>query len=306
MATVTGYTAAKMAEFYNASVVAARRVVDNIVLTTRGGVDIDLGSFKGDTGVGTPGPAWAPQVLTGAAGTVDWNTLTTPGLYPALMHGSTNPNGPGAIGNGFYYVMVYAYTGASGNVTQIAEPYQEGYPPFYRVRYSSSWGAWRMIRATPATAIPDGAWYRGKMAASPSHTTSMYKSYLFGTKDSGENLAVGTSGDCLIPPAGVFDVSTQVEFTNSGTGYRRIYLIVNPALTAYNNVATAPTGTIIGEAITPGIAGSTTALAIPPKRYRFNGTTDKVMTVGWQDSTGAMTIPSNAYQSDMNLAYVGP
>jgi len=50
MAKITVYTAAKMLEIFNASIVAARQVSGDIILTNRGGVDFNLGSFKGDPG----------------------------------------------------------------------------------------------------------------------------------------------------------------------------------------------------------------------------------------------------------------
>lgn len=50
MATVTGLTADRMLAIELASVVSARREGANIILTTKGGVDFDLGDFQGEAG----------------------------------------------------------------------------------------------------------------------------------------------------------------------------------------------------------------------------------------------------------------
>lgn len=87
MATVTGLTAARMLEIENASIVDARKEDDELILTTHGGDDINVGNVKGDPGdpntlmesilalvdpVGVPKP---------------WLTATPPNGY-AILDGS--------------------------------------------------------------------------------------------------------------------------------------------------------------------------------------------------------------------------
>lgn len=87
----------------------------------------------------------------GSAQAGDWNLITSPGLHPYLMVGS-DPNGPGTAD--YFYVMVYAY-GATGNVTQVAYPYNSA-KIWVRYRYSSSWSAWwRPVSATGDTMTGD-------------------------------------------------------------------------------------------------------------------------------------------------------
>jgi hypothetical protein len=74
------------------------------------------------------------------ATSLSWNSVTTPGIHPKLMHGTQNPNGPGS--GVYYYVTVYQYAGA--NLTQVAYPYTgTGSGIVYRDRYSGAWSAWQ-------------------------------------------------------------------------------------------------------------------------------------------------------------------
>lgn len=74
-----------------------------------------------------------------AAGSLSWNDLgTTPGMYPALLHGTTNANGPGVAY--YYYVTIYVY--ASTNITQVAHQYSDGGGMWLRSRYSGTWSSW--------------------------------------------------------------------------------------------------------------------------------------------------------------------
>lgn len=61
MATVTGFTAERMLEIENSTVVDGDIVGDNLILRTRGGTEIDAGVVKGDKGdIGPTGPPSAP------------------------------------------------------------------------------------------------------------------------------------------------------------------------------------------------------------------------------------------------------
>lgn len=64
MATVTGFTAARMLEIENSTVVDGDIVGDNLILMTRDGTPIDAGVVKGDKGdIGLTGPPSAPPGL---------------------------------------------------------------------------------------------------------------------------------------------------------------------------------------------------------------------------------------------------
>lgn len=89
MAEVSGMTKAKMLEIYNASIVAARRVANQLIMTTRGGVDIPLGEVvKGDPGevtdltIGTVDTGTPAATITGTAPNKSLN-LTLPLPAPA-------------------------------------------------------------------------------------------------------------------------------------------------------------------------------------------------------------------------------
>lgn len=149
MGIVTGYTKNKMDEIANSVVNDAEIVGDNLILKQVGGTQINAGSTRGAKGdKGDAGPAWSPHVNGAADPAVDWNSLTTIGLHPALMHGVTNPSGPGSAAATYYYVMVYGYNG--GYVTQVAQPYTSGYPICYRSNAGGVWNAWELTATTPA------------------------------------------------------------------------------------------------------------------------------------------------------------
>lgn len=72
MATITGLTAARMLIIEAESIVAARLVVDHLVLTKHDGTDIDVGSIRGAKGdVGLTGPTGGVTTVNGKTGTVN-------------------------------------------------------------------------------------------------------------------------------------------------------------------------------------------------------------------------------------------
>lgn len=66
MGSITGLTAPRMLEIESASIVAARKEVDNLILTTFGGTDIDVGNIRGTQGI---------KGDTGDAGTIASQTV---------------------------------------------------------------------------------------------------------------------------------------------------------------------------------------------------------------------------------------
>lgn len=284
MAQITGFTAAKMQELYNASIIAARRAVDNVVLTTRGGTDIDLGSFKG-----TPG-------TNGTDGVNLWTTAT----QLATVGNSVSAIVPDAVAGVLIKVgdtvlsRHSASNGLYGVVTAVASQSS------VTVQTSAS-----LVGPQGPVGTPVASWWRGVGATTFSHTSGNWRSFNLGTKSDGENLVMpAPTGDCFIPPAGVYDITAQINYTNSGTGFRKILLILNPGSNTFNST-TYPSGTGLVEDVTPAVAGSNVALKTTPRRVRVNGTTDKIIICGWQDSTGTMTIPNGAFQTFVNFNYVG-
>lgn len=85
----------------------------------------------------------APRVPVndGAAVTVDFDTITTPGWNNRLLTDDGTVHGPG-VASRFYYVQVIET--ASGNLIQEAYPYRVGTEKKYiRTRFSGSWSAWK-------------------------------------------------------------------------------------------------------------------------------------------------------------------
>ncbi|MET0785658.1 MAG: phage tail protein [Paenisporosarcina sp.] len=71
MATVTGFTAARMLTIENTTVVDGDIVGDNLILLTREGTEIDAGNVRGPQGIqGVPGPTIPPGSITMFAGGV--------------------------------------------------------------------------------------------------------------------------------------------------------------------------------------------------------------------------------------------
>jgi len=93
MATVTGYTAQRMKQIEDTTVVDGDIVGDNLVLVTRAGTQIDAGSVRGAVGpVGPPGPTLPAGMVTMFAGaTAPTGYLLCDGAlinradYPALF-----------------------------------------------------------------------------------------------------------------------------------------------------------------------------------------------------------------------------
>ena len=75
MATVTGFTAERMLEIENGTVVNGYLDGDDLILVTRGGTEINVGSVRGPTGsTGSTGPAGA-GVAVGQLGIFPKNTV---------------------------------------------------------------------------------------------------------------------------------------------------------------------------------------------------------------------------------------
>ena len=74
---------------------------------------------------------------------VTWNDVTNAGIYDSIIHGVSNPGGPGG---GYYYLVVFSYVGLSK--TQVGFPYISTDPIVYRNRYQGSWNPWRKVTAT--------------------------------------------------------------------------------------------------------------------------------------------------------------
>lgn len=87
---VTGFTAARMFEMEQDTIIDGSVVGNNLVLTTKGGTDIDAGNVRGPTGAtGATGPTGPGGGTAGPTGPVG----------PTGPAGSTGPAGPtGATG----------------------------------------------------------------------------------------------------------------------------------------------------------------------------------------------------------------
>lgn len=81
MATVTGFTAARMLEIENTTIVDGNIVGDDLILEQRDGTDINAGNVRGPTGLTGATGAQGPTGPTGATG-------------PAGPTGATGPTGP--------------------------------------------------------------------------------------------------------------------------------------------------------------------------------------------------------------------
>lgn len=108
----------------------------------------DAGNINAGTLLAARLPAMAKaESTTTAAGSVDWDTLSSAGWYPSLIFGN-NPNGPG--GANYYHVLVTRYS--SNSFTQIAIPYSAtvlslgaNSAIFFRGNYIGSWTAWQRL-----------------------------------------------------------------------------------------------------------------------------------------------------------------
>ena len=88
MAQITGLTKERMLEIEAASIVSARKTNDNLILTTRGGTDINVGNVKGATGA--QGPANTLTIGTVAQGAA---AATITGTSPNQTLNLTIPKG---------------------------------------------------------------------------------------------------------------------------------------------------------------------------------------------------------------------
>lgn len=82
----------------------------------------------------------------------DWNSITTPGLFPQLL-GATNANGPDSTANAYRYALVFKHD--TDALTQLALPYsgaQEGEFE-WRTKNGASWTPWRRLRHSGSSKV---------------------------------------------------------------------------------------------------------------------------------------------------------
>jgi len=103
MATVTGFTAARMKQIEDDTIVAARLSGDNLILTNNAGVDINVGSVRGLQGTSVT-TATTAETLAGTisnkavAPTAVATNISTTGLAKVqfIPAGGTVTGSPGA------------------------------------------------------------------------------------------------------------------------------------------------------------------------------------------------------------------
>lgn len=131
MAVVTGYTASRMKQIEDESVVSGLVVGDNLVLKTRNGATITAGNVRG--------PADSNVVTLPAT---DFNNVTVSGPYfiPSVTVAASSSNSPVAL-PGFLRVV------SSTDQTVVSQEYsvsgntKSGYI-YRRMRVSGVWGEW--------------------------------------------------------------------------------------------------------------------------------------------------------------------
>jgi hypothetical protein len=223
MATITGMTSAAMALIANASIVSARLVGTNLVLTTRGGTDINVGNVQGIQGI--QGPVWVPNAGGVQTATDSWDTILTQGLHPNLVLGS-QPQGPGTPV--YYYVTNYTYGGSGGNRTQVAIPYSstDVYPIVMRSRYAGVWSVWSL--STPVQArLKMTKTTVGHNAAGSAYTADTWNRLSGTTLTYATGMSADTAtGIVTVGTAGNYDILYQNRFQSYGSVYDRTIAIV--------------------------------------------------------------------------------
>lgn len=75
----------------------------------------------------------------------DWNTITTAGLFPALV-GANNANGPDSTANSYRYALVIKHN--TDALTQLALPYSGALEGEFewRTKNGATWTPWRRLR----------------------------------------------------------------------------------------------------------------------------------------------------------------
>ena len=145
------------------------------------GLDADLLDGQSSAAFATAAEIAAPPVVpyaSGALGTADWNSITTPGWHTQLMD-IGRANAPTTTG--YYHCLVVAFL---GNITQIAIPYSLDASLAQSIWYRgffgpSTWNPWRQL-AVSGYEIGKVAWFA--MSTAPT-------GYL---KANGAGLAPGT------------------------------------------------------------------------------------------------------------------
>jgi hypothetical protein len=226
MATITGMTSAAMQAIADGSITAARLSAYHLILTTRGGVDIDVGDVRGAQGI--QGPVWVPNTVAVQTVTDSWDTILTQGTHPNLVLG-TQPQGPGT--GVYYYVTNYTYGGVNGNRTQFAVPYSSGEssPIAWRTRYSGIWSAWTVIAAAPAA--PVLPCFRAVKTDNTTKTASGFLRLTSWTTEQYDTSTMfdPTTGFAVTPEAGLYDIQLSV---NPGTASQRRFILIETGVAA--------------------------------------------------------------------------
>lgn len=156
MATVTGLTASRMLQIEGQSIVDARLENYDLILTTFGGQDINVGDIRGAQGIqGETGETGFYPVILSVA--TDFDTLTAPGTYlftssAAVGSSANKPDYPG-VGALAGYLIVH------GNGTTFIKQewtnYNNTSEQLSRSKYNSTWYTWRPNQEV-ATTSQDG------------------------------------------------------------------------------------------------------------------------------------------------------
>lgn len=208
MATVTGFTSSRMLAIENNSVVGGSIVADDLILTRQGGGTINAGNVRGPQGIqGISG-----SVATELGGSVDLNTITTPGRYSqtANAEAATGTNYP-VPSAGFLEVAtdptggmvwqrytVYRGTNFAGEI-------------FTRNFYSATWSAWSMIGGS---VTPFLSRYRNATMTMVSGTE--YTVDFNGSDELRGGMAY-SAGTVTVPRDGLYNVNAHVHIQSTAT-----------------------------------------------------------------------------------------
>ena len=207
---------------------------------------------------------------------VDWNTLTTPGFSGVVDAGSTN--GP-TTGTGYWYALVFEFTGGTTNLTQLAIPYgttgNSGNIAF-RTRYNGTWEAWKTLSVTGhGHAISDVTGLQTALDGKVAQSSSLGASYNL-------NNAV-TSGFFRVEATPVnapanTDYSTLIVSRNGDTILQILgdYDTGNLWTRTANGIGATPTWTAWKRALAAGAVDATDV----PQRTDWNGRGGVVGVVG--------------------------
>lgn len=208
MATVTGFTATRMLGIENNSVVSGTISGDDLILTRQGGGTINAGNVRGPQGdQGISG-----SVATELGGSVDLNTITTPGRYTqtANAEAATGSNYP--VPSAGYLEVAADPTGSM--VWQRYTVYRGtsfAVETFSRALYSSVWSAWSMLGGSPS---PFLSRYRNA-------TMTMVSGTEYTVDFNGSDSLLGgmtySAGTVTVPRAGLYNINAHVHIQSSST-----------------------------------------------------------------------------------------